>query len=57
MTSALNHESVMSHPSKDTKPGQTTVLPFAGCHVKEIMTKKTVKTEQYPQCIFQLKEM
>ena len=57
MTSALNYESVVSCPPKDTKPGQTTFPPFAGCYIKEIMTKKTVRTRQCLHCILQLKEM
>lgn len=57
MTSALNYESVVSSPPKDTKPGQITLPPFAGCYIKEEMTKETVRTRQHPHCILQLKEM
>lgn len=57
MTSALNYKSVVSRPPKDMKPGQITVPPFAGCYIKEVMTKQTVRTRQCPHCKLQLKEM
>lgn len=57
MTSALNYESVVNRPPKYTEPGQTTFPPFAGCYIKEIMTKKIVRTRQCLPCVLQLKEM